>query len=967
MSLVCAALLFSSMASAQLEVPPHLQFKKIRTPHFDIIFNAERQDLGQLYAQKLEKAYRDLSPYFSAKPETTVVIINDKTDVTNGYATRVPYPHIMAYPVLPGPQDSLADTGDWAYELLAHEYTHVLNFEPATGVMTVVRSIFGTIAAPNLLLPRWWKEGLAVEMETRLGNHGRLRSVYQDATLRALVDSNRLFDYSLAEANEFIPSWPEGSRPYLFGSLMWSQIVSEKGPKIIDDLNLHHSRRVPFFVEEPARVHLGKTYVAQYEEALEAVQEKVQEQLVHLKKVPPTTFTPLNLKAKYASAPSLSPDGKYLALISVSESDRREIKIILRNTETKNFVPSDELKTLEEFKEELPAAPLKDTPDSGSIQRVSWFPNSNKLVYDKISATNRIERYSDLWTYDLKKQKTLQLTKSLRAREPSVSPDGKQIAFVKLSGGKTELAIVQAEDGNAHTTLFAGGLQDRISYPIFLSNTEILFSLRKDGGQEGLYKYNLTDKSVNAVVSNIPNVRFARIIGDSVFFVSSASGTQNIYKSDFQFKNIHPITHTLTAFFTFDLDPLNKDIYATQMSEAGPQVVHVSQNMWTKTPSQVPQIKNLMADRYPAVAIEKNADSATYEVEDYSTLGYLTPRYWIPFFANSSTDSGMVFQATTSGFDPLKKHTYSLLGEWSTYLNRGSIQGTYINQQTSLPVVLSLYQLNSYLSDKSNRITDTGSALSVLPDVFFLSRYLNLQVGWQHFERATNFSGEIKRTGPFAILSYADYSRAGDQISPEEGFGGYLGAYNYIEAKNYLNHSQFTAGGVAYLAHALPERHALMLKFNGVYTPETIPSVFGSQTSALPISSDSILPIYLMRGYKTGQFFGRNLANANFEYRFPLKKIYRGSGTDPIFLQRLNGAIVADAVALDGYFVNEKENIYEKVSMQRSFFTLGAEAKLQTTIGYAIPIDFVLGYYVAMNLPDGPAGSVGVTLQYGAF
>ncbi len=159
------AFLFPLSVSAQLEVPPDIKWKTLTTPHFQVIFNAKQQDLGRLYAQKLEKAYTQLRAYFRSLPETTVVIINDKTDVTNGYATRIPYPHIMAYPVLPGPEESLADTGDWAFELLAHEYTHILNFEPANGVMVPLRFIFGNIIAPNILLPSWWKEGLAVEIK----------------------------------------------------------------------------------------------------------------------------------------------------------------------------------------------------------------------------------------------------------------------------------------------------------------------------------------------------------------------------------------------------------------------------------------------------------------------------------------------------------------------------------------------------------------------------------------------------------------------------------------------------------------------------------------------------------------------------------------------------------------------------------------------------------------------------------
>lgn len=955
----------SSSAFGQLEVPADQNFKKIRTAHFDIIFNAKRQDLGLLYAEKLEKAYLYLSHFFSQTPARTVVIINDKTDLTNGYATRIPYPHIMAYPVLPGPGESLADTGDWAFELLAHEYTHVLNFEPAVGAMAWVRAIFGTIAAPNLLLPRWWKEGLAVQMETRLSRHGRLRSIYQDATLRALAESHQLMDFSIAEANEFIPSWPEGARPYLFGSIMWSQMIADRGDAVINTLNLRHGARVPFAVEEPAREAFGRTYPAEYTRALMDTQMRAQAQVKALRALPVTPVQTLTVPAKYLSAPTLSFDGRYLALITVSDTDRREIKILKRNERTGTFVGGEELKTLEEFKEREVTPIVRDGPPTGSIQRVSWFHQGAKIIYDKIDATNRIERFSDLSTYDLQTQKTESLTHGLRAREPSLSPDDQSVAFVKLSGGKTELALLSLKENKSVEVLFSGALQERISSPIFLNANEIIFSLRKDGGRENLYRFNIANKTATPVLTDYPNARFALVTPRGVFFTSSVNGTHNIYLADLNLQKARPVSHTTTAFFSFGFDPVNQDLYSTQMSPHGAEIVRLDNKDWPSTPPALPRIEALFADRYPDPP-QLEVPPLKYEIQDYNVGEYLWPRYWIPFFASSTSDTGVVLQAATSAFDPLKKHTYALSGSWDTGLNRGSVQGTYLNQQTSLPVLLSLYQLNTYLSDLNNKITDTGAALSVLPDVFRVNRYLGLQTGWQYFERNTNFGSQTKRTGPFAVISYGDYSQAGEQISPEEGAGAYVGAYNYIQTQNYLAHSQFTAGGIGYLSKFLPERHAIMLNVNGVYTPEEISPIYGVQTSSLPIASDTTLPVYVMRGYKTGQFYGRNLINANLEYRFPIKRIYRGSGTDPLYFQRLSGALIADGVAVDGRYVNDKDQIYEVTTLKRQFFSAGVEAKLSTTIGYTFPIEFVLGYYLALNTPKGPTGNVGLNLQIGA-
>lgn len=962
-----------SISNAQLEVPPDLKWKSLRTPHFKVIFNAEQQDLGRLYAQKLELAYEKLQPYFTKKPEVTVVVINDKTDITNGYATRIPYPHIMAFPVLPGPEESLADIGDWAYELLVHEYTHILTFEPAGGVMGPLRSVFGSIIAPNLLLPSWWKEGVAVEMESRLSQHGRLRSIYQDATLRAMVASQTLHLYDLAEVNEMIPTWPEGMRPYLFGSVMWNQMAQEHGVRVVEDLHERHGRRVPYFVEQPAQDILKKSYVNQYNLALNELNERVQSQIEKLKEVPPTPHVLPKNNFHSVSSPAISPDGKHLALITEDYSASRSIKMITRENTQDSFLDAKMTDTVERFNEAFEPAAQQDGPLTGSIQRVSWFPDSERIVYDKLAYVNRIERYSDLHVYNLKSKKTEALTVGLRAREPSVSPNSEKIVFVKLEGGKTSLAILQvAAPKETVEVLYAAPLQERISYPIFWDDNTILFSLRKTDGQEQLYRLTIDEKIPRQILADYPNARFAKKIPQGLLFTSSKNGTHNLYVADSDLNQAKPVSHTLTAFFAADLDASRNDIFATMMTEQGHRVVTLFPEDWQKTPDRLPEIRPLYSERFAESPTQQEIFKSTFlaeeaELEDYKAAGYLWPQYWIPFISGSSSETGIVISAQTSGFDPLKKHSYSLLASWDTALNQGSIQGSYLNQVTHLPMMLTGYKQSSYLGDISNDITDYGVIAAGLPSVFALSRYASLQLGWRYLERSTDNSS-IKRTGPTAYFSYTNYSQAGAQISPESGLGFYLGATHFIQQEDYLSHSQYLTGGEVYFSKYLPQHNSIMLRLNGLHTPEKIPSLYGSATESLVFIPDSPLPQYIFRGYKRGQIYGRNLATLNAEYRFPIKSIYAGSGTDPLFLRRLSGAVVVDGAAADGVLLLENTSPgYQLIKMNHQFWSAGVEAKLETTLGYLFPINIVIGYYAPLNSPDGNSGMINTTLQIPSF
>lgn len=977
LALFTALFLFPHASIAQLEVSPKIEWKTLTTPHFEIIFNAKQQDLGFLYAQKLEYAYYALHSYFHSFPEKTVVVINDKTDITNGYATRLPYPHIMAYPVLPGPEESLADTGDWAFELLAHEYTHILNFEPANGVMKPLRAIFGNIIAPNILLPQWWKEGLGVDMETRLGNHGRLRSYYQDAAIRAMVEDETFFSYDIAEVNEQIPTWPRGMRPYLFGSLMWSQMTATKGGAIAGALNERQGARVPYFIETPAHELLGQNYSSAYERMMNETVLRVQEQMKTLRESPLTPVIIPQNSFTSVTAPAISPNGKHLAVITEDDTTSRSVKIITKEADDQSFLNAKSADTIEKFNQSFEPNIQKDGPPTGSIQRVSWFPDSEKIVYDKIDYTNRYERYSDLYVYNLTTKKTIALSQGLRGREPSVSTDGNAIVYVKLEASRTHLSLLKLSPSgnpaeNQSEILYSGELQDRISYPTFWDQDSILFSLRKIDGSEKLYRYTLSSKNVDLLFPEFENVRFAKKTSEGLLFTSGKSGVLNLYLASPDLKTARPVSHTSTAFLTGDIDPLRKEIFATHITSQGPKVAAILPQDWKNAPQDLPAISSLMADRYPKVSKNETVLTQAQEsinqatLEDYSPYGYLWPQYWFPFISGSSSDTGLVLMAQTSGFDPLKKHSYALMGSWDTGLNRGSAEGTYLNQVTSLPFGAVVYKRSSYLGSTVNEIEDFGASASVLPDMFWVSKYTNLQVGWEYLERTT-MSSFTRRAGPYMMLNHANYSMSGAQISPENGGGFYLGAYDYLPEEGYLSHSKFLVGGEIYLSKFLPKHHAVMLRTNGIYIPDdSIKPVYGASTDSIVFVPDSPLPQYILRGYSRGQIFGRNLVTVNAEYRMPLLTLYRGSGTDPLFFRRLSGAIIADGAAADGGFINE-DGTAEAINMKRTFLSAGAEARLETTIGYVLPVNLVFGYYFAFNASKGTEGSLGTTLQISGF
>lgn len=964
--LLLATTLLLPIRSFTQEVPPSYEFKTIETAHFFVIYEARQENIGQFVANKLEAAYKALEPFFAQKPQKTTVIVNDRTDIANGFATRIPYPHIMIYPVLPTPTESLSDYGDWAFELLVHEYTHILTFEGARGFIRYLRPIFGSVVSPNALLPRWWKEGVAVQMETQLSNGGRLRSEYQDAMIRSFVLDDSFKKFKIYEINEFLPTWPEGQRPYMFGALIWSQIVKEGGTKTIKTLHDRQAGRVPFFINTPFEELLGADYERFFEDTLFDIEELALKQVDIIKQVPETTNVPLGLKTQYSMAPSISPDGKHLAIISVSYDDDRNVQIIERNKK-ENFIlfePSqiEETEVVDDIYRNSEDHDNKhDGPPGGSIQKISWFPDSQKILYDKVDSVSPTQTYSDLYVYDIRSKNTQKLTQGMRAREASISLDGKRIALVKLGAFSTELSLLEIDTKNV-STLYKAALQERISYPVFISDNEILFSLRRTSGEEGFWIYNLETKSLNPFLASYPQTRFPVKLQNSLFFTSTKNGIRNIYHYDLQSKQVSPVTHAYTGFMSFDVDPKTKDIYATKMTSKGPQVHFMSANDHEKTSETLPNVTPLLAERYPSNKKQPLAKTEDFQSKEYSPYGYLWPQYWIPFLATSNTDNRFILQAQTGGYDPLKRHVYDLLISYDSATQKTSMDGSYVNHSYEWGWGGSYNQYTTYFVSSSNKATYTSKSAFLLPNTWNISKYASLQLSAKEVITQTTAS-EYYRQGIGVMFLYKDFSQPLALVSPKEGSSFYVGVNQYLKSGNYIDQSQYLLGGNFYHSKYLPQNHAFASKIDILYSPNKISSILGASTSSLLLQQDSYNPSYLMRGYFTGHFVGETMINPKFEYRFPMREINRGHATDPFYLRRLHGALVMDGVFLEGKAYKFLEARFDNVSTNRSFWSMGLELRFDLNLAYQLPLTTIIGVYNPLGGAYAGSSTVATSFQ----
>lgn len=966
---------FQALAEPMIRVEkPEINWKVMHLPHFDLIYDAKHQELANLYADRLESNISILSQYFDFFPEKTAVVINDRTDLTNGFATPIPYRMIQVFPVMPGPMDSITDYGDWARELTMHEYTHILSFEPRRGIVKGLYYTFGNVITPNILLPRWWLEGIAVDMETRTSSKGRLRSPMQDASLRAYVTEDTLNKVDLADIAETqIPTWPQGTRAYLFGSLMWSEMIQLHGAALIKNLHQKYGGRVPFFIEGAVQDLTGSSYYGFFDRMMDSVQQKAKSQMITLDSTSTNKGTELIIKNQEENfSPTISPDGLKMIFLSKNDSIKRSVHILIRPSTEVAFEGKHEIAEIDQDINEgtgaIISGPKKyhideDSPPGGTIQRVSWFPDSKKFIYDKLDEIDRFHEASDLWIYDLTTRKSERLTFDFRAREASVSPDGNTIAFVKLDAGNTAIGLINNAAKKHSIVYLPKQLQTRISFPTFVDANQLIFSERADGA-ENLRLLNLKTNSVITILPNFPDARFATFDNNSLFFTSSVNGTSNLYQASADFNSARPVTHTKTYIAASSFDKSLKELYATELTSRGFQIRRFEQKQISALPAKLPKIETLLGDRYPAQASTVNV-VAKPEPEEYSSWPYTYPHYWLPdvYFSSSNSKYGFV----TAGSDPLERHVYSLSASYDTVPKEGSLNLQYINNQTPAMILLNGLDYQTNIVNTATRFRLQNYQIASLWQApASLSTDLMGGLGWNWIAKKYTTS-RTEANGPQALMRYSTVTLpSGAQISAESGHALSLSATNFLKngalENETFNLYQFS--GMKYFTKWLPKHHVVMAKVQGQYVSENVSLSAGAFSLPYAPFQNMNGNIYVMRGYLNGQFLGKSMTNYNLEYRMPIANLYRGAGTSPLYVKRLHGAIVADGLNLDGYAYNKSQEVFERAELNKVYWSSGAEIKADITLGYHFPLTFFVGYYVPMDsrYRDGQQWALGFQL-----
>ena len=243
---------------------PRVSWRTLASEHLEVHYPEGRYDTAVAIAERGEAALTQLSARLRWMPTLPVhLVVNDETDIANGFAQSIPYNLIGVNNAAPDDLSTLSDYDDWLTLLVEHEMTHIVHIDTVRGLPRLFGSIFGRWLTPNGVQPRWLVEGLATYYESALSSGGRVRASFTDMVLRMAVLEGALLD--LGQVSGFPWVWPQGHVPYLYGGLFVDYLAQRFGEDALTRMTFDYGTQlVPFGVNVTGRHVFGEDYEVLY-------------------------------------------------------------------------------------------------------------------------------------------------------------------------------------------------------------------------------------------------------------------------------------------------------------------------------------------------------------------------------------------------------------------------------------------------------------------------------------------------------------------------------------------------------------------------------------------------------------------------------------------------------------------------------------------------------------------------------
>ncbi|TAL79301.1 MAG: hypothetical protein EPN88_01850 [Bacteroidetes bacterium] len=591
--------------------PASLKWMQIKTGQFTVIYPESYGSGGLNFARSLDDAYAKLISLYPEKKYKIPVVIHSFTTQSNGYVAWAPR-RMEFYPT---PEQNTIPLST-EKQLAVHELTHVFQMESlSSGFSKAMSLFFGEqfIGITASLIPEWFLEGDAVFAESSLTESGRGRTPSFQKQLKAIaVERGSIYNYDKIlndSYRDFIPDNYQSGYQMVAWSMvkydhqLWNKVLSYTAdqPFTMNPVNISLSRN--------ARLTKKKLF----EETFDSLR------IIWTKDV-----SDANSKVYQSLNPPRQ--GKYINYYSS----------VLAGTDS-IFAIKTSLDAVAEIVLVNPSGKTEKKIHSPG-QMHPWLISygRGKLVWVETEFDPRWENrdYSVIKVMDLRKNTITRLSHKSRYLSASISPDGVTIAATENTiSNKNNLVLIDEENGSVLHTIPAPENASLQRPQWSEDGGKITVIFLTDAG-EGIMSYTLANQRWQTLIeAGRDDLQSTFLRNDSLFFISSFSGTDNIYlrTPDNKITGL-----TSSRFGTIDLLIKGDTIIFSDYSSAGNSICFTKLGEVTGNPSVKVTPSSLLINR---IRIEsktnENTSKNSYTPEPYRKWQHLLKFHsWMPFYAD---------------------------------------------------------------------------------------------------------------------------------------------------------------------------------------------------------------------------------------------------------------------------------------------------------------------------------------------
>lgn len=512
-SLVISVLLFriSLLLSAQYyntgQDPAGLKWLQIKTGSFRIIFPEEYNTAATEFARVLESAHNTMSHPGVAGRYRLPVIIHNFTTQSNGYVAWAP----RRMEIYPTPEQNSIPL-DHNSQLAYHELTHVYQMESFSRGFSRAMSIFFGQQFPGVvasLVPQWFLEGEAVFNESFFTPSGRGRAASFQKYLKAIsIEKGEMYKYDQlvnGSYKHFIPDhYQSGYQIMAWSKLSYDQDIWDRAvrltvnaPYLVNPVNLS------------LRQNTGKTKKTLAEETFDTLSAIWRNE----------TETHKPGEYEIINPPKGNNYINYYSPVRIAGNTYAAVRTSLAEPPV---IVTVNIRDRTEKKIHMPGSMYPYVISSGRGV-LAWVETRPDPRWE-----NR--NYSVIRLMDTRDGTIRQLSRKTRYLSAAISPDAEIIAAGENTpDNKNNLVLINSKSG-------------KIIKSVPVPGNAYLQKLRwsEDGGKitmisltprgEGIISFSMPGMTWEQLVPESPtDYQSATIRNDSLFYVSSESGTENVY------------------------------------------------------------------------------------------------------------------------------------------------------------------------------------------------------------------------------------------------------------------------------------------------------------------------------------------------------------------------------------------------------------------------------------------------------